>query len=407
VEESLKLTSEAVGRDEFDTASKLAGMASAAARKSRDHDLIERAGAARQEVDSIAAAYESLSEALATLEGEPTHAEANLQVGRFRCLLKGDWDKGLPMLALGSDQALQELARRELAGPADHLEQARLADSWWELSEKEDGVLKTRMQQRAGFWYAQAVPKLSGLAKVRAIKRMEMITGALPSPGTKPGTIEGVILLLTFDQGTMRQEGDTVVVGDASGSNHHGQLSDGKLAQGVVGYALDLDGRRTVLHLPTLRDHLVRDLQAVTVACWLYRRKAGTVFDVGGDHRRLFLFDNKFGFGIVDYAPTSPDPPDGTWYHVAGTWDGSKQVLYVNGAPMDARDRGEPQYGAVLSEKSIRSEKARIGQQAKSYRRSGRNFGGLIDEFVILSRALSPEEIRHLYEMGRKGQSLK
>ena len=47
-----------------------------------------------------------------------------------------------------------------------------------------------------------------------------------------------------------------------------------------------------------------------------------------------------------------------------------------------------------------------IGQQAKSYRRAGRGFGGVLDEFFVLKRALKNEEIKDLYERMSNGQSL-
>jgi hypothetical protein len=34
------------------------------------------------------------------LERDATNADANLAAGRYRCLVKGDWGNGLPMLAL-------------------------------------------------------------------------------------------------------------------------------------------------------------------------------------------------------------------------------------------------------------------------------------------------------------------
>ncbi len=49
-------------------------------------------------------------------------------MGTFFCLLKGDWEKGLPMLAKGSDAALKKLAEQELAKPAEAPKESWLGD---------------------------------------------------------------------------------------------------------------------------------------------------------------------------------------------------------------------------------------------------------------------------------------
>ena len=38
---------------------------------------------------------------------------ANLTVGKYYCFQKGDWEKGLPMLALGQDETLKALPPRK------------------------------------------------------------------------------------------------------------------------------------------------------------------------------------------------------------------------------------------------------------------------------------------------------
>ena len=57
-------------------------------------------------------------DALVVLENDPTNPAANLAAGRHLCLVQGDWDRGLPMLALGSDAELKAAATKDLAGAA-------------------------------------------------------------------------------------------------------------------------------------------------------------------------------------------------------------------------------------------------------------------------------------------------
>ena len=114
-----------------------------------------------------------------TLEKTPDDPEANLVVGKYLCFVKGDWDKGLPMLALGKDEALKALAKQELEGAASSTEQAKLGDGWWNLAEKQEGTAKKQIQARAGYWYQKALPGLSGLMKDKVEKRLAQVAGEL------------------------------------------------------------------------------------------------------------------------------------------------------------------------------------------------------------------------------------
>ena len=106
------------------------------------------------------------------LEKTPGNPDANLVMGKYYCFAKNDWDKGMPMLALGNDEALKALAVQELQGAASSTEQATLGDGWWNQAENQDERTKKVMKARAGVWYAQALPGLSGLAKGKVEKRL-------------------------------------------------------------------------------------------------------------------------------------------------------------------------------------------------------------------------------------------
>ena len=106
-------------------------------------------------------AYADTQEATATLKEKPDDPEANLALGKYRCFNRGDWDKGLPMLAKGDDGKLKALAEKDIAGAASAKEQAKLADAWWNVS-----------RGRAIYWYEQALPGLAGLEKDRVEKRI-------------------------------------------------------------------------------------------------------------------------------------------------------------------------------------------------------------------------------------------
>jgi hypothetical protein len=100
-----------------------------------------------------------------TLAASPDDPEAHLAEGRYLCLVRNDWDAGLPHLAKGSHPALAEAAAQELAKPQDVPGQVKLADLWWDLADKEGNAFdKRRIQARARSWYERAAPKPPALS---------------------------------------------------------------------------------------------------------------------------------------------------------------------------------------------------------------------------------------------------
>ena len=80
------------------------------------------------------------------------------------------------------------------------------------------------------------------------------------------------------------------------------------------------------------------------------------------------------------------------WHHVAGTYDGTKVEMYVDGEP-------ESQHGALADNKGDWKPewggKVQAGQVLQ-LKFGSESFTGGIDEIVILSRALEADEIKQL-----------
>lgn len=173
---------QAVARDDYPTAEKVLDLASGAARDLKDQGLSEQLAARRDIVRELASVYAVVAKTRTVLEQKPKDPSANLAVGSFLCLWKGDWETGLPMLAASSDATLRQLAEQEL-GVADTA-QARLAlaDAWWDLALKSDGTARKQLQLHAAQWYKLAAPGLpEGSAKARAQKRLADVAGLAAS----------------------------------------------------------------------------------------------------------------------------------------------------------------------------------------------------------------------------------
>ena len=101
-----------------------------------------------------------------------------------------------------------------------------------------------------------------------------------------------------------------------------------------------------------------------------------------------------FGFsplpGLHKAANGTMTVNDGQWHYVAGTYDGVSLCFYVDGL----RDRCESATGAI----HVNDQPVFIGANSEQ---PGRSWHGLIDDVRIYSYALSPSDVRTLYE-GRK-----
>jgi hypothetical protein len=167
---------EALSRDEYDVATKLASIAEAAAVKTQRIVLLTDARDKKHEINWASREYQRAKEALELLATKPDDAEAKSTAGRFKCLVKNDWEHGLPLLIDGSDEQFKLLAERDQAAQtAGASVQYDIADEWWNLGEGYLQRARIACRTRAAYWYKLVAPKLTGLPKTLAEKRLEEI----------------------------------------------------------------------------------------------------------------------------------------------------------------------------------------------------------------------------------------
>ncbi len=172
VEETLSAVTAALGGEEFDAAGRLCDLAGLAAARCRNPALAAQAQVRAREVVVLAEMHRKAEEAARILACNPEDRPSQALVGRYRCLAKGDWAGGLPLLAHGDDAALAAVAARDLVGPVVADSQAELAGKWWELSEPADEPARRQLQDRAAYWYRRALDGLGGLSRTLAEQRL-------------------------------------------------------------------------------------------------------------------------------------------------------------------------------------------------------------------------------------------
>jgi hypothetical protein len=164
-------------QDLYDLADKTATAALASAKKSNDAGLTARATSRAKEVAEAKSLYQSQKKTLETLAKNPDDPGANLEMGKFLCFVKGEWDLGARFLVKSGDTALKALAERELAFSVQSIERVALADGWWELADKEKSPLrKARLMARARAIYESALPDASALQRAKIEKRLNELS---------------------------------------------------------------------------------------------------------------------------------------------------------------------------------------------------------------------------------------
>src|SRR5262249_25243293 len=103
---------------------------------------------------------------------------------------------------------------------------------------------------------------------------------------------------------------------------------------------------------------------------------------------------NSSGFGPTVNATFAPAA--GTWHHVAYTFDGTTQTLYIDGTPVAS--------GMTGRSISYDSSPFLIGRDIQNGSPYG-FLGGVIDEVAIYNRALSSTEIAAVYAAGAAGKT--
>ena len=199
----------------------------------------------------------------------------------------------------------------------------------------------------------------------------------------------GPTLFLRFE------EGKGGVAADSSGRGPPGEIRGATPAKGTVGGALRFDGEDDCVIIQDRPD--LDPTEAITLASWIRAedwKGNRRILQKGVDdsqyrllHEWGYLRFHLSGVGMVDAAP----PSAGRWHHVAGTYDGKVQRLYVDGKVVGEREAR----GAI----AVTSDPVYVGTKTLGVG-PGDFFKGLLDEVLVYGRALDPKEIAALAAKG-------
>jgi hypothetical protein len=145
-------------------------------RQGKDSSRLGRMSVYRGVILEAEKAHKLVPAALSALATNAENTQANDVAGKFFCLIKNEWEIGLPMMARGSDLKLRILARMDLEKGKSGSEIVQLADQYYELAAEHKQPQRRCLELRAAFHYAAARPFLMpGVELVKADKRIEEI----------------------------------------------------------------------------------------------------------------------------------------------------------------------------------------------------------------------------------------
>ena len=173
VQAALALVEQFVDADDFASALKLCGIIK---------PLIHAPSDLAMQLAGRAYDIRDIGDLVLQLRAKPQDPTLNLAVGRYYCLQKDQWKKGLPLLAKGSDAALAKAATDEIAGSSAAAKASRVGNEWWTMAEISAEPVKGKLRQHAATLYKAALPESTGLARTLMVKRIAEASAPQPPP---------------------------------------------------------------------------------------------------------------------------------------------------------------------------------------------------------------------------------
>jgi hypothetical protein len=238
--------------------------------------------------------------------------------------------------------------------------------------------------------------------------------GPSDAPVTEANLQSGLVLHYTFDSAPVAGK-----VADASGTGNDGW---------VTGAQWEMDSQRGGVMQFSPPGQYIRvpnndslNPSNITLSAWIKTSNQGDtwrrVFDksftngfalsIGGGHTGAgnsfqgkadieigMRINNQKGIARSDRIVT-----DGEWHHLAITYDGSVEIVYVDGV---RQQRVAHWAGRVPANSYDLTIGMNLVDPNPAYNEVGASFDGLIDEPMIYNRALSTNEIKFLFESQRK-----
>lgn len=378
----LSLLEEALDAGQYEAAAGYGEKAEAAARNAKDSGLLSHAQASLKEAADTLKQYQKIKPLLEKTD-DPA---ACLEVGRFWCFSREDWDAGLPYLAKGTDEKLKELAARELAKPALPL-RIELGDGWFEVASQERAC-RPVLLRHALRNYEQGLSGVTGPGRAKIEARVESLIGELAGQMNRSG------LVFWVEPGRSPTDPFRDLASNSRPTNQGATVSE---AGGVKSLAF----AKTLVQYdvpPSVQAVEKVGSMFAWVKCDSLAQWGGIVdrgfIDKTIDVDDVALFLNQ---GYVEVWINWPAHKArlgrskatitaGRWTFIGCTWDPTKMTFYIDGK----EDSSIPMTESPLR----RATKVQVGANPPG---GTEWYAGLIGSVLIYNRPLTPSDAMGLY----------
>ena len=177
VDRVLVILDDTLDADDYPSSLDLIAAAEHAAKKVRRVALVVAMRKKQEEIVKAQKEFARWQPFADKLIKSPDDPAANLEMGKYHALIKGNWERGLPMLAKGNSTALKEQALRDLKGQNPRA----IAQGWMTGESSTDPTFKNQALLRASHWYLESLQSATDKDRSEIDDKLQQIAKALPA----------------------------------------------------------------------------------------------------------------------------------------------------------------------------------------------------------------------------------
>jgi WD40 repeat protein len=168
--------------DDYPSSLALIDAAEEAAKRLRSLALVSSMRKKREEIARSQKEFARWQPFFDKLAKNPKDADANLEMGKYYALVKGNWERGLPLLAEAPKGALRALSRSDYAGPETEKTRRIVALGWYQFAtgEQTDPAMKTQALLRSFHWYQENLVDANDKERALIESKLQEISNMLP-----------------------------------------------------------------------------------------------------------------------------------------------------------------------------------------------------------------------------------
>lgn len=237
-----ELASLAAKGDQFTASNKLLDLAEGVATKVKDNDTRLALQQQRAENELLVKVAQEADKARQTIARAPTDGAARMALGRYYCLVQGDWQRGAKEYKQCGDAKLAAIAAIELAA-VDAETRRTAGEAWWRQAQTGGDPCKVMVERHALDLLADSLGGLPSAAQKEVNRFIAQMFVQTPATAPKP-TRRGLKVWLKADEGVQQQGGQVHTWNDMSGNGNAARQDKPQFAMKVVPNVL---GGRPVL----------------------------------------------------------------------------------------------------------------------------------------------------------------